>query len=124
MKKKKFLFFLSFLGMMSCSPSGDTLPDGDYEIIDIQTESADILNKVMKSLPSFDFSGSTLKVCNGDLAGFFADSVYTYRLEKDYLCLQSDIQNCKIAIETSYSDSVFKLWILSNGINLIHVKQK
>lgn len=124
MNIKNLLLCLSFLGMISCSPSGDTLPDGNYEIVDIQTESSDVLNKAMASLPSFVFSGSTLKVCNGDLAEFFADSVYIYKLEKDYLYLRSDIQNCQIATETNHSDNIFKLWIMSNGIKLIQIRQK
>lgn len=124
MNIKNLLLCLALLGMISCSPTGDTLPDGNYELVDIQTESPDVLNKALSSQPSFVFSGNTLKVCNGDLAGFFADSVYTYKLEKDYLCLQSDIQNCQIAIETKHSDDILKLWIMNNGIKLIQVKKK
>lgn len=121
---KKVLLYIPFVGIVSCSPSGETLPDGRYEMVDIQTDSPEILDEALSSLPSFVFSGNTLKVRNGDLAGFFADSVYTYTLEKDYLCLQSDTRNCRIAMEADHSGNIFKLWIMSNGIKLIQIRRE
>ena len=121
MSIKYLLLCILLLGIISCSSSEDTLPDGNYEIIDIQTESPDILNKTMHSLPSFHFSGNMLKVCNGDLAGFFTDSIYSYWLKDGYMYLQSDSQKHQIAIEPNYLDNIFKLWIINNGIKLIHI---
>ena len=58
MSIKYLLLCILLLGIISCSSSEDTLPDGNYEIIDIQTESPDILNKGPPELPGFNVTST------------------------------------------------------------------